>query len=106
VNSLVSLEKASIAEGDEIEENLDSGEKACQAHNNAKDFAGGSSGVSKVHQICVVITEAEEGNNSEGSKKVDRQVDKMRDHNKKEKEKVHVSAGEWRMITSAINHGT
>jgi hypothetical protein len=29
----------------------------------------------------------------------------MRDHNKKEKEKVHVSAGEWRMIKSAINHG-
>jgi hypothetical protein len=57
-----------------------------------------------VHQVCVIITEAEEGNNSEGSKKFDRQVDK--DHNKKEKEKVHVSAGEWRMIKSAINHGT
>jgi hypothetical protein len=30
----------------------------------------------------------------------------MKEHNKKEKEKVHVSAGEWRMIKSAINHGT
>jgi hypothetical protein len=57
-----------------------------------------------VHQVCVIITEAEEGNNSEGSKKTDKQVDK--DHNKKEKEKVHVSAGEWMMIKSAINHGT
>jgi hypothetical protein len=106
VNSLVSLEKVSITESDEIEENIDSEEKACQTYNNAKDFAGGSSGVSKVHQMCLIITEAEEGNNNEGSKKVDRQVDKMRDHNKKEKEKVHVSAGEWRMITSAVNHGT
>jgi hypothetical protein len=79
VNSPVSLEKASIAVG--------------------------SSSVSKVHQLCVIITEAEEGNNSEGSKKVDRQVDKMKVHNKKEKEKVHVLAGEWRMIKSAINHG-
>jgi hypothetical protein len=58
----------------------------------------GSSGVSKVHQLCVIITEAEEENNSEGSKKVDMQVDKIKEHSKKEKEKVHVSAGEWRMI--------
>jgi hypothetical protein len=106
VNSPVSLEKVSIAQGDEIQENFDSEEKACQTHNNAKDFVVGSSGVSKVHQLCVIITEAEEGNNSEGSKKVDRQVDKVKDHNKKGKEKVHVSAGEWRMIKSAINHGT
>jgi hypothetical protein len=104
VNSPVSLEKASIAKGDEIQEIFDSEEKAWQTHNNAKDFATGSSGVSKAHQVCVIIMEAEEGNNSDGSKKLDRQVDK--DHNKKEKEKVHVSAGEWRMIKSAINHGT
>jgi hypothetical protein len=43
-----------------------------------------------VHQLCVIITEAEEENNSEGSKRVDRQVDKVKEHNKKEKEKVHV----------------
>jgi hypothetical protein len=106
VNSPVSLEKASIAGGDGNQKNLDSKEKAGQSHNSAKDSTEGSSGVSKVHQICVIITEAEEGNNSEGSNKVDRQVEKVKDHNKKEKEKVHVSAGEWRMITSAINHGT
>jgi hypothetical protein len=64
VNSPVSLEKASIAESDKIWENSNSEEKACQAHNNGKDFAMGSSGVSKVHQLCVIITKAEEGNNS------------------------------------------
>jgi hypothetical protein len=105
VNSPVSLGKASIAEGDKMQENLNSEEKACQTHNNAKDFAIRSSGISKVHQLCVIITEAEEENKSEGSKKVDRQVDKIKEHNKKEKEKVHISAGEWRMIKSAINHG-
>jgi hypothetical protein len=34
------------------------------------------------------------------------QVNKLRSNGKKEKEKVHVSAREWRMIMSAINHGT
>jgi hypothetical protein len=34
------------------------------------------------------------------------QVDKLRSNGKKEKEKVHVSTGEWRMIMSAINHET
>jgi hypothetical protein len=29
----------------------------------------------------------------------------MKEHNKKDKEKIHVSAGEWRMIKLAINHG-
>jgi hypothetical protein len=94
VNSPVSLGKAPIAEGDKIWENFDSEERARQTHNSAWDFAVGSSGVSKVHQLCIIITEAEEENNNEGSKKVDRQVDKMKEHNKKDKEKVHVSAGE------------
>jgi hypothetical protein len=34
------------------------------------------------------------------------QVDKIRSNSKKEKEKVHVSAREWRMIMTAVNHGT
>jgi hypothetical protein len=105
VNSPVSSEKAPIAGGDKIRENFDSEEKACQTHNIARDFVIGSNGVSKVHQLCVIITEAEEQNSNEGSEKVDRQVDKVKEH-KKEKEKVHVLAGEWRMIKSAINHGT
>jgi hypothetical protein len=106
VNSPVSLEKAPIVEGDKNQENFDSEERACKTHNNVRDFAAESSGVSKVHQVCFIITEAEEENNSEGNKKVDRQVDKIKEHNKKKKEKVHVSAGEWRMIKSAINHDT
>jgi hypothetical protein len=104
VNSSVSLEKASIAEGGKIQENFDSEEKAYQTHSNAEDLAVGSSGVSKVHQLCVIITEAEEESNSERNKNVDRQVDKVKERNKKEK--VHVSAGEWRMIKSAISNGT
>jgi hypothetical protein len=106
VNSPVSLEKAPIAEGDKVWENFNSEERACQTHSNARDFTVESSSVSKVHQLCVIITEAEEENNSEGNKKVNRQVNKIKEHNKTEKEKVHVSAGEWRMIKSAINHDT
>jgi hypothetical protein len=34
------------------------------------------------------------------------QVDKSRSNNKKQKEKIHISTGEWRIIMSAINHGT
>jgi hypothetical protein len=32
-------------------------------------------------------------------------IDKLRSNDKKEKEKIHVSTGEWRIIMSAINHG-
>jgi hypothetical protein len=106
VNSPVSSEKAPITEGDKIWENCDSEERACQTHNIERDFTVGSKGVSKVHQLYVIITEVEEENSNGGSKKVNRQVDKGKVNNKKEKEKVHVSASEWRMIKSAINHGT
>jgi hypothetical protein len=76
--------------------------------NKSRDFASRSSGVSRsIHQLCVIITEAaEEENNHVGNEEVDMQVDKLRSNGKKKKEKVHVSAGEWRMIMSAINHGT
>jgi hypothetical protein len=72
-----------------------------------RDFATGSSSVSKsIHQLCVIITEAAEENNHAGNEEVDMQVDKPRSNGKKEKEKIHVSTGEWRIIMSAINHGT
>jgi hypothetical protein len=107
VNSPVSAGEAQIAEGDEIQEKFDIEGKAFETHNNTRDFAAGSSGVSKrVHQLCVIITKAEEESNHEGNEGVNTQVDKIREHNKKEKEKIHVSAGEWRIIMSAINHGT
>jgi hypothetical protein len=56
--------------------------------------------------VSLIITEAAEENNHADNEEVDMQVDKLRSNGKKEKEKVHVSAGEWRMIMSAINHGT
>jgi hypothetical protein len=76
-------------------------------HDSPKDFATGSSGVSRsVHQLYVIITKAAEENNHTGNEEVDMQVDKLRSNSKKEKEKIHVSTWEWRIIMSAINHGT
>jgi hypothetical protein len=69
VNSPVSLGKIPIAEGDKIWENFDLEERACQTLNSARDFAAGSSGVSKVHQLCIIITEAEEENNKKEVKR-------------------------------------
>jgi hypothetical protein len=79
-----------------------------EAVDKPRDIASRSSGISKsIHQLCVIITEAaEEESNHTGNKEVDMQVDKLRSNGKKEKEKVHVSAGEWRMIMSAVNHDT
>jgi hypothetical protein len=76
-------------------------------HDNPRDFATRSSGISRsIHQLCVIITEAAEENNHAGNEEVDMQVDKSKSNGKKEKEKIHVSTGEWRIIMSAINHGT
>jgi hypothetical protein len=75
-------------------------------HDSPRDFATGSSGVSRsVHQLCVIITEAAKENNHEGNKEVNMQVNKPRNNSKKAKEKIHVSTREWRIIMSAINHG-
>jgi hypothetical protein len=79
-----------------------------EAVDKSRDIASRSSGISRsVHQLCVIITKAaEEENNHVGNKEVDMQVDKIRSNGKREKEKVHVSAGESRMIMIAVNHGT
>jgi hypothetical protein len=66
-NSPVSFDITPIVEGDKIQKNFDSEGIACQTHSK-EDFTVGSSGVSKVHQLCVIITEAEEENNSKGKK--------------------------------------
>jgi hypothetical protein len=80
---------------------------AVKTYDSSRDFAIESSGVSRsVHQLCVIITKAAEEDNHEGNKEVDLQVDNPRSNSKKEKEKIHVSTGEWRVIMSAINHGT
>jgi hypothetical protein len=79
-----------------------------EAVDESRDIVSRSSDVSKsVHQLYVVITEAaEEENNHTGNKDVDMQVDKLRSNGRKEKEKVHVSTREWRMIMTAVNRGT
>jgi hypothetical protein len=78
-----------------------------KSHDSSRDFSSRSSGVSRsIHQLCVIITEAAEENNHTDNEEVNMQVDKLRINGKKEKEKVHVSAREWRMIMSAINNGT
>jgi hypothetical protein len=59
-----------------------------------------------IHKSCVIITEAAVENDHTDNGEVDTQVDKLRSNGKKEKDKNHVSTGEWRIIMSAINHGT
>jgi hypothetical protein len=79
-----------------------------EAVDKSRDITSRTSGISRsVHQLCVIITEvAEEENNHNGNKEADMQVNKIRSNGKKEKEKVHVSAEEWRMIMIAVDHGT
>jgi hypothetical protein len=95
---------------EKFEEPDETGQKTIveAAVDKPRDYPSGSSGISRsVHQLCVIITEAaEEENNHVGNEEVDMQVDKIRSKSKKEKEKVHVSTGEWRMIMTAINHET
>jgi hypothetical protein len=108
-NSPVSLAatenlKGKLEEPDEIgQETMVKG-----AIDKSRDTTSRSRNASRsVHQLCVIITEAaEEENDHLDNKEVDMQVDKIKSNSKKEKEKVHVSAREWRMIMSAVNHGT
>jgi hypothetical protein len=108
-NSPVSLAATENLQG-KLEETDKIGQETMveEAEDKSRNIASRSSGVSKsVHQLCVIIIEAaEEENNHTGNKEVDMQVDKLRSNGKKEKEKVHVSAGEWRMIMTAVNRGT
>jgi hypothetical protein len=112
VNSLVSLTatenlQKKLEEFDETRGEPDMEVTVDKPHDSSRDFTIGSSSVSRsIHQFCIIITEAAEENNHEDNEEVDMQVNKIRSSGKKEKEKVHVSAGEWRMIMSAINHRT
>jgi hypothetical protein len=96
-----------LEEFDETRGKPDMEATVVKTHDSPRDFATGSSGISRsVHQLRVIITEAAEEDNHEGDKEVDMQADKPRSNSKKEKEKIHVSIGEWRIIMSAMNHGT
>jgi hypothetical protein len=96
-----------LKEFNETQEKPNMEETVVTPHDSPKDFATGSSSISRsVHQLCVIITKAAEENNHAGNEEVDMQVDKLRSNSKKEKEKIHVSTGEWRVIMSTINHAT
>jgi hypothetical protein len=112
VNSPVSFTIAEdtggkIEELDKITEKLDLGETMGQSYPGQKDFVTQTNGISgNIQQLCVIITEAAEENDHADNIAIDMQVDKSRSNSKKEKEKIHVSTEEWRIIMSAINHGT
>jgi hypothetical protein len=112
VNSPVSFTaaentKGKIKELDETRKELDIEGVMDKSHTSRKDSVTQSGGVSRnIHQLCVIITEAAEENDRADNAAIDVQIDKARSNSKKEKEKFHVSIGEWRIIMSAINHGT
>jgi hypothetical protein len=56
--------------------------------------------------MYVIITEVAEDNDGRNNTVVNAQSDNLGNNHRKEREKIYVSTGEWRMITSAINHGT
>jgi hypothetical protein len=109
VNSPVSLTATEdmqkrLEEFDETRGKPDMEATAVKTHYSPRDFATENSGVSgSAHQLCIIITEAAEEDNHEGNKEIDMQP---MSNSIKEKEKIHVSTREWRIIMSAINHGT
>jgi hypothetical protein len=112
VNSPVSFAatentKRELEKLDETQGEPDEGVTVDKSCNSQRDLNTGSSGVSRsIHQLCVIITEATEENGHANNAEIDMQVNKSRSNGKKEKDKIHVSNGEWRIIMSAINHGT
>jgi hypothetical protein len=96
-----------IEELDKTTEKLDIGETMGQSYTSQKDFITQTGGISgNIQQLCVIITETAKENDHADNTAIDVQVNKSRSNSKKEKEKIYVSTGEWRIIMSAINHGT
>jgi hypothetical protein len=112
VNSPVSFAaaantRAKIEELDKTTKKPDIGETVDQSYNSQNDLVTRSGDVSRnIHQLCVIITEAAEENDHAHNAVIDAQVKKSRSNSKKQNEKIHISTGEWRIIMSAINHGT
>jgi hypothetical protein len=133
VNSPVSFEPTEkindiIAELDEIMENLALGESLGYSHEGSSrnfdnhtiaDLTTQSGGVSdsdestrrsegrytnNIHQMCVIIMEVAEDDNGRNNTVANTQGYDPKNNHRKEREKIYVSIGEWRMITSAINH--
>jgi hypothetical protein len=61
---------------------------------------------SNIHQVYVIITEAVEDNDVADNIVANTQGNNPMSNSIKEKEKIYVSTGEWRIIMSAINNGT
>jgi hypothetical protein len=75
--------------------NLDIGEVMGHLDLNQKDFTTRSGCVSgKIHQVCVIFTEAAEENNDTVNLVVDTQSNKLRSNSGKDKEKIYVSEGD------------
>jgi hypothetical protein len=75
--------------------------------NIAADFTTRNGSVSgNIHHVCVIIIEAAEDNDDVDNIVVNTHGNNPTNNNRKEKGKIYVSTGEWRIIMSAINHGT
>jgi hypothetical protein len=61
---------------------------------------------SRIHQVCIIISEAIEDDDGGNNPVINSQDVNQGNNHRKEREKVYVSAGGWRMIKSAVNHGT
>jgi hypothetical protein len=102
-----------IEELDKIMGNLNLGEAMDHSDfsqsfskNTIADFTTQNGGVSSnVHQVCIIITEVAEDNDGIDNIVVNTQGNNPRNNSRKEKEKIYVSAREWRIIMPAINHG-
>jgi hypothetical protein len=100
------IQEEKIEELDETLEEIDIRGTVDKSYISQKDFITRGGGISRnIHQLCVIITEAAEEKDHADNAAIDAQVDKSRSNSKKEKEKIHISTGEWRIIMSAINHG-
>jgi hypothetical protein len=108
VNSPVSFTTTEIMEDkikqlDKIMENLDLGEAIDHSDfsqifskSTSEDFTIRNGDVSSnIHLVCVIITEAAKDNDGVDNIVVNTQGNNTR--NKKEKEKIYVSAGEWKI---------
>jgi hypothetical protein len=111
-------------------ENLDLGESSGHSNKGSnkspdnhpiKDFttrSGGISGSSEgtwkpegkhtnsIHQVCVIISVTVEDDYEGNNLVINSQGDNLGNTHTKQREKVYVSAGEWKMIKSTVNHGT
>jgi hypothetical protein len=91
-----------IEELKEIMGNLDLGEATDHSdfsRSIATDFTTRNGGVSNnIHQVCVIIPEAAEDNDGMDNMVVSAQGGNPRNNHRKEKEKIYVSAKEWRII--------